>query len=87
MKLIVQEFPVHLIHEVSEGGFDYQRTPRWLANKVVNGWQIGGQQYGGQQVVFERDLALEVGSGSLPEMEIQEYKRRRVDGFADEYGE
>ena len=88
IKLITAEFSVHLIHEVQEGGFDYGFSPRLLAHRVVNGYRdVDDTQYGGHQVVFERELVLEAGEGSFEPMAIQEYTRTRVDGFASEYGE
>ncbi len=88
IKMITAEFSVHLIHEVEEGGFDYNYSPRKLAHRVVDGWKdTTGTQYGGHQVIFERDLALEQGSGVFEEKPVTLYTRARVDGFGDEYGE
>lgn len=73
VQLVFGEFPVNLINEVKEVGFDYGMSPRELADEVVRG----------HMTVFERDLPLQVGTGVFDPKTTARYKRTVVDGFSN----
>ena len=73
VQLIFGEFPVNLINEVKEAGFDYGMTPRQLADEVVRG----------HMTIFERELKLDkVGEGQFDPSTTVRYKRTVIDGFS-----
>jgi nitrate/TMAO reductase-like tetraheme cytochrome c subunit len=72
VQLIFGEFPVNLINEVKEAGFDYNMTPRQLAEEVVRG----------HMTIFERELPIKPGDGKFDPSTTARYKRTVIDGFS-----